>query len=125
MDPSHDEFFSLFDHLGELVDACVYGPHDDLLTWMYNHFHDSLMRYLLDVHLYDDIMYFHDIYFLLMMFGRVQYQQLDLGIAWFHLTLSRSSIVGFRTQTNLQLFELIFAELCSCFLCGIPFERWI
>ena len=33
--------------------AYVYGIHDDLLTWMYKHFHDSLMRYLIDVHLYD------------------------------------------------------------------------
>ena len=50
--------------------ACVYGPHADLLTRMYNHFHDSLMRYLLDVHLYDVVMYFHDLYFLIIMFGR-------------------------------------------------------
>ena len=28
------------------LDAYVYGPHDDLLTWMYKHFHDSLMRYM-------------------------------------------------------------------------------
>ena len=27
-----------------ILDACVYGPHDDLITWMYKHFHDSLMR---------------------------------------------------------------------------------
>ena len=55
-----------------ILDACVYGPHNDLLTWMYNHFHDSLMRYLLDVHLYDVVMYFHYLYFALMMFGRMQ-----------------------------------------------------
>ena len=58
-----------------ILDACVYGPHGDLLTWMYKHFHDSLMRYLLDVHLYDVVMYFDDLYFVLVMFGRVQYQQ--------------------------------------------------
>ena len=90
--------------------ACVYGPHGDLLTWMYKHFHDSLMRYLLDVHLYDAFMYFRDLYFVIMMFGRVQYQQWDPGIAWFHLTWSSISIVGLRKQTNLQLFEFIFAE---------------
>ena len=39
-----------------ILDACVYGPHNDLLTWMYKHFHDSLMRYLLGVHLYDVVM---------------------------------------------------------------------
>ena len=41
------------------------------------------MRYLLNVHVYDVFMYFHDLYFLLMIFGRVQYKQWDLGIAWF------------------------------------------
>ena len=66
-----------------ILDPCVYGTHADLLTWMYKHFHDSLMRYLLDVHLYDVFMYFHDLYFVLMMFGRVQYKQWDLSIAWF------------------------------------------
>ena len=83
------------------------------------------MRCLLDVHLYDVVMYFHDLYFVLMMFGRVQYQQWDPGIALFHLTWSRSSIVGLRNKTNLQSFEFIFAEKCSNFLCGRPFERWI
>ena len=36
-----------------ILDACVYGKHGDLLTWMYNHIHDSLTRYLLNAHLYD------------------------------------------------------------------------
>ena len=36
-----------------ILDDGVYGTHDDLLTWMYKHFHDCLMRYLLDEHLYD------------------------------------------------------------------------
>ena len=36
--------------------AGVYGPHGDLLAWMYKNFHDSLMRYLLDVHFYDVVM---------------------------------------------------------------------
>ena len=54
-----------------ILDTCVYGPHGDLLTWMYKHFHDSLMRYLIDVHSYDVVMYFHDLYLVLMMFGRV------------------------------------------------------
>ena len=51
--------------------ACVYGPHNDLLSHMYKHFNDSLIMHLLDVHLYDVVMYFHDLYFVLMMFGRV------------------------------------------------------
>ena len=66
-----------------ILDACVYGPHDDLLTWMYKHFHDSVMSYLLDVHLYDVVMFFCDLSFVLVMFERVQYKQWDPGIAWF------------------------------------------
>ena len=77
-----------------ILDGCVYVPHGDLLTRMYKHFHDSLTRYLLDVHLYDVVMYFHDQYFVLMMFGRVKYQQWDPGIAWFHLTWSSILVVG-------------------------------
>ena len=46
-----------------IPDAFLYGPRDDLLTWMYKNFHDSLMRYLIDVHLYDEFVYFHDLYF--------------------------------------------------------------
>ena len=110
--------WSIFDII---INACVYGPHDDLLTWMYKHSHDSLMRYLIDVHLYDVVMYFHDLYFVLMMFIRVKYKQWGPGIAWFHITWSSTSIVGLRKKTNLQLFEFIFAEQCSCFLCGVPF----
>ena len=50
---------------------------------MYKHFHDPLMMYLLDVQLYDIVVYFNDLYFVLMMFGGVQYKQWDPGIAWF------------------------------------------
>ena len=57
-----------------ILDACVYGPHGYLLTWMYKHLHDSLMRYLLDVNFNDIFMYFHYLYFLLMVFGRVQHK---------------------------------------------------
>ena len=92
-----------------ILDACVYGLHDDLLTWMYKHFPDSLMSYLLDVHVYDVVMLFHDLYFVLMIFLRVQYQQCDPIISWFHLTWSSSLVVGLRNKTNLQLFEFIFA----------------
>ena len=34
-------------HLGrfdKIPYACVYGPHNDLVSHMYKHFHDSLMR---------------------------------------------------------------------------------
>ena len=40
-----------------------------LLTWRYKHFHDFLMRHLLDVHFYYVVMYFDDIYYILMIFG--------------------------------------------------------
>ena len=80
----------------KILDACVYGPHDDLIAWMYTHFHDSLMRYLLSVHLHDVVMYFNELYFVLMMLGRVKYQQWDSGISWFHLTWSSSLVVGLR-----------------------------
>ena len=66
-----------------IVDVCVYGPHDDILTLMYKHFHYPLMRYLLYIQLYDVLMYFNDLYFVRMMFGRMQYKQWDPGIAWF------------------------------------------
>ena len=49
---------------------------------MYKNFHDPLMRYILDVQLYDVVIYFNDLCFVLMMFGRVKYKQCDLGIAW-------------------------------------------
>ena len=103
-----------------ILDAYVIGPHNDLLSQMYKNFHDSLMKCLIDV-----VMYFHYLYFLLMMFGRVTYQQWNPGIALFHLIWSSSSIVGLRKQTNLQLFEFIFVEKCSSFVCGRPFERQI
>ena len=43
----------------------------------------TFMRYIIDVHLYDVVMYFHDIYFLLMMFVSVQYKQWDLALHGF------------------------------------------
>ena len=104
---------------------CVYGPHGDLITWMYKHFHDSLMRYLLGVNLYGVFMYFHDIFFVLMMFGRVKDQKWDPGIYVFHITWTSSSIVGLRQLTNLQLFEFILVEKWSYFLCGVTFEKCI
>ena len=67
-----------------IPDTCMYEPDDDQLSQMYKRFHGSLMRYLLDVNLYDVVMYFNDIYVVLIMFGRVKiYKQWDHGIAWF------------------------------------------
>ena len=63
-----------------ILDACVYGAHDYIITWMYKNFLDPL--YLLYVKLYDVVMYFNDLSFVLMMFGRVQYKQWDICITW-------------------------------------------
>ena len=49
---------------------------------MYKNFHDPLMMYLLDLQLYDVVMYFNDLSFVFMMFGMVHYKQWDPGIAW-------------------------------------------
>ena len=42
-----------------ILDDCVYGPHDNILTWIYKHFHDPLMRYLLDAQLNDVVCNFY------------------------------------------------------------------
>ena len=74
-----------------ILGSCVYGPHDDLLTWMYKKFNDPLMRYLIDVQLYDLVMYFNDLYCVLMMFGIVKNKQWDPSIAWFQFLGGTSS----------------------------------
>ena len=58
-----------------ILDACVYGPSDDLITDMYKHLNYPLMRYLIDIPMYAIVMYFNDLYFVLMMFERAQYKQ--------------------------------------------------
>ena len=50
-----------------------------LLTWRYKHFHDFLMLHLLDVSFYYVVMYFDDIYYVLMMFGRMHTIKWDPG----------------------------------------------
>ena len=66
-----DPHLCMWGRFDKIPSACVYGPHNDLLSQMYKHFHDSLMRHLLDVHFYDFFMCSHDSYFVLMMFGSV------------------------------------------------------
>ena len=44
------------------TEACMHLENGALLTWRYKHFHDFLMRHLLDVHFYYVVMYFDDIY---------------------------------------------------------------
>ena len=90
-----------------ILHACVYGLHGDLLTWMHKHFHDYLMRYILNVHLYDVFMSLHDLYFVIMMFGRVQYQQWNPRIAWFQFLRKQ---VGGDIQSQHEKVILIIVE---------------
>ena len=48
-----------------------------LLTWRYKHIHDFLMRHFFDVHFYYFIMYFKDIYYVVMIFGRIHTRKWD------------------------------------------------
>ena len=51
-----------------------------LLTWRYKHLHEFLMRHLLDVVFYYVVMYFDDINYVIMMFGRMHTRKWDPGI---------------------------------------------
>ena len=59
------------------LEACMHLANGGLLTWRYKHFHDFSMRNLLDVHFYYVIMSFDDIYYVLMMFGRIHTRKWD------------------------------------------------
>ena len=66
--------------------------HGGLLTWRYKHFHDLLMRHLLDVHFYYVVMYFDIIYYVLMMFGIMDTRKWDFiilcnGMGWRELLI--------------------------------------
>ena len=62
------------------LEACMHLENGGLLNWRYNHFHDFLMRHFLDVHFYYVIMYFDDIYYVFIMFGRMHTIKWDPGI---------------------------------------------
>ena len=51
-----------------------------LLIGRYKHFHDFLVRNILDVHSYYVVIYFDDIYYELMMFGIMDTRKWDPGI---------------------------------------------
>ena len=59
------------------LEACMYLANGSLLTGRYNHFHDFLVRHLLDVHYYYVVIYFYDIYYAIMMFGRMHTRKWD------------------------------------------------
>ena len=59
------------------IGAYMYLENGSLLTGRYKHFHDFLVRHLLVVHYYYVFIYFDDIYYALMMFGRIQTRKWD------------------------------------------------
>ena len=58
----------------------MYEANGSLLIGRYKHFHDFLVRHLLDVHSYYFFIYFDDIYYALMMFQRMHKRKWDPGI---------------------------------------------
>ena len=60
------------------LEPCMYNlENGSLLTGRYKHFHDFLVRHLLDVHYYYVVIYFDDIYYEIMMFGRMHTRKWD------------------------------------------------
>ena len=59
------------------LEACMYLANGSLLTGRYKHFHDFLVRNLLDVHYYYVVIYFDDIHYALMMFGWMHTRKWD------------------------------------------------
>ena len=66
------------------LEACMHLENDGLLTWRYKNFHDFLMRHLIDVHFYYVFMCINDIYYVLMMFGRMHTRKWDPVILFPH-----------------------------------------
>ena len=62
------------------VEACMHLENGSLLIGSYKHFHDFLVRHLLDVQSHYVFIYFDDIYYALMMFGRMHTRKWDSGI---------------------------------------------
>ena len=67
-------YWSIFDWS---LEACMDLANGGLLTWRYKHFHDLLMRNLLDGNFYYVVMYFYDIHYVLIMFGRMHIRKWD------------------------------------------------
>ena len=68
------------------LEACMYLANGSLVTGRYKHFHDFLVRHLLDLHSYYVFIYFGDIYYALMMFGRIRtrnvIQEFSFQMVW-------------------------------------------
>ena len=58
------------DLIGHLNLVCTF-ENGGLLTWRYKHLHEFFITHLLDVLFYYVVMYFDDVYYVLMMFGRM------------------------------------------------------
>ena len=65
---------------GWSLEACMHLANGSLLTWRYKHFHGFLVRHVHDVHFYYVVMYFDDIYYVLMMIGIMNTRKWDLGV---------------------------------------------
>ena len=79
-----------------------------LVTGRYKHFHDFLVSPLLDVHSYYVVIYFDDIFYALMMFGRMNTRKWDPGILF-------PNGMGWRAL-------LIVGVQCKQWDCGIVFN---
>ena len=103
------------------LEACMHLENGGLLTWRYKHFHDFLMRHPLDVLFYYVFMYFDDIYYVLMMFGRMHTRKWDLrilfpnGMSWRALLIVE---VQYKQHLEIVLKTLqeqsLYAEMSKC-----------
>ena len=61
------------------LEACMHLKNGNLLTWRYKRFHHFLVGNLLDVHSYYVVIYFYDIFYALVFFGRMHTRKWDPG----------------------------------------------
>ena len=96
-----------------------------LLTWRYKNLHDFLLRHLLDVIFYYVVMYFDDIYYVLMMFGRMRTIKWDPGILFQNGMGWRALlIVGVQYKQHLEIVLKTLQEQ-SLYAKISKFEFWM
>ena len=106
------------------LEACMHLENGILLPWRYKHFHEFLMRHLLDVSFNYLVMYFEDIYYVLTMFGRINTRKWDPrilfpnGMGWKALL-----IVG--VQYKQWDHGIVFSPIDFIFLGNKQYGRWI
>ena len=81
------------------------------------------MRYILYATLCDVFMYFNDLYFVLMMFGKVQYKQRDSGIAWFQFW-GQQAIGDIESPLEKVIVIRVDKKQEWCFLFKNFFQSW-